>query len=72
MRNYACWLLALSFVLSLAGTSEACDQCIANKKASQQASEGRMRHVGGSLGTGRYEGVGYSTVSADHAIRSCC
>jgi hypothetical protein len=31
-----------------------------------------MRHVGGSMGSGRFEGVGFSTVSADDAIRKCC
>lgn len=45
---------------------------IAQHKASVQASEGRMRHIGGSFGSGRYEGVGFSTVSADDAIRQCC
>ena len=47
-------------------------QGIAQAKAEQQAREGRMRHVGGSFGAGRYEGVGFSTVSADAAIRQCC
>lgn len=37
--------------------------------AEAQASSGQCRHFGGNSG---YEGVGYSTVSADHAIRSCC
>ena len=53
-------------------SAEACDHCIARAKAQQQASEGRMRHVGGSLGSGGYEGVGFSTRSADDAIRNCC
>ena len=66
---------ALGFLSLLMATSEfsaACDHCIAKQKAQQQASEGRCRHVGGSMGTARYEGVGFSTVSADHAISSCC
>lgn len=50
----------------------ACDNCVAKAKSQQQAREGRMRHVGGSMGTARYEGVGFSTVSADHAMRMCC
>lgn len=45
---------------------------IAQGKANLQASQGRMRHVGGSFGAGRYEGVGFSTESADDAIRKCC
>jgi hypothetical protein len=55
-----------------ASSSSACDNCIAQQKAQQQASEGRMRHVGGSFGSGRYEGVGFSSRSADEAIRKCC
>jgi hypothetical protein len=49
-------------------SASACDNCIAQ----QQASSGHMRHVGGSMGTGRYEGVGFSSISADDAIRRCC
>ena len=45
---------------------------IAQAKAETQARQGVMRHVGGSFGAGRYEGVGFSTVSADDAIRRCC
>ena len=60
-------LFALPF-----NSAKACDHCVAKQKAQQQASAGQMRHVGGSMGSGRYEGVGYSTVSADDAIRKCC
>ena len=45
---------------------------IAQAKAEIQARSGVMRHVGGSMGAGRYEGVGFSTVSADAAIEKCC
>lgn len=45
---------------------------LAQWKAERQAAEGRMRHVGGGFGGGRYEGVGFSTASADDAIRACC
>lgn len=45
---------------------------IAQAKAQIQANSGVMRHVGGSLGAGRYEGVGFSSVSANDAIRRCC
>lgn len=34
-----------------------------------QASNGRCAHYGGNRG---YEGVGFSSVSADQAIRNCC
>ncbi len=65
-------LLLTSALVSLSSSASACDKCIAQRKAQQQASEGRMRHVGGSLGSGGYEGVGFSTRSAEDAIRNCC
>jgi hypothetical protein len=34
-----------------------------------QASKGYCGHFGGNSG---YEGVGFSTVSSDHAIKNCC
>lgn len=37
--------------------------------ANIQAKRGYMGHCGGNRG---YEGVGFSTISADHAIRNCC
>lgn len=45
---------------------------IAQYKSNAQAGNGVMRHIGGSFGEGRYEGVGFSTVSADDAIKQCC
>jgi len=74
MQKFAFYFLLASVVLTAMFSSGAqgCDQCVAKQKAAQQASEGRMRHVGGSMGSGRYEGVGFSTVSADDAIRKCC
>ncbi len=67
------WLVLAAIFFSVSATpADACDHCIARQKAQQQASEGRMRHVGGSLGSGGYEGVGFSTRSADDAIRACC
>lgn len=59
-------------VVCLAGSSAACDNCIAKNKSAIQARLGRMFHVGGSFGSGRYEGVGFSTRSADDAIKHCC
>jgi hypothetical protein len=41
----------------------------AYESASISAQEGRMAHRGGVYA---YEGVGYSTVSADAALRNCC
>lgn len=52
--------------------STACYLGLAQSKAERQAREGRMRHVGGGFGGGRYEGVGFSTYSAESAVRACC
>ena len=74
MRKVAliCLLGFAGLLATGSGSALGCDTCIAQSKAQQQASEGRCRHVGGSMGSGRYEGVGFSTVSADHAISKCC
>lgn len=45
---------------------------LAQQKAEIQARANNCFHPGGSLGGGTHEGCGYSSVSADHAIRSCC
>jgi len=45
---------------------------LAQQKAYQAANMGMLGHVGGGLGGCRYEGVGWSTVSPDHAITKCC
>jgi hypothetical protein len=74
MRRIA-WVFVVGISSILFGASKesfGCDHCVAQQKAQQQASEGRCRHVGGSMGAGRYEGVGFSTVSADHAVSRCC
>ena len=74
MQRFAFSMLVFAAILFAQSSQNvnACDNCIAKQKASQQASSGQMRHVGGSMGSGRYEGVGFSTVSADDAIRKCC
>jgi hypothetical protein len=41
----------------------------AQQSANASAAQGRMAHRGGSY---RYEGVGFSAVSAQQAIRNCC
>ncbi len=68
-RFLACAALATCFSVPNVFAS---DNYIAQQKSQQQASSGRMRHVGGSMGTGRYEGVGFSSVSAEDAIRRSC
>lgn len=45
---------------------------LAQWKAGKLACENRLRHIGHGFGGGRYEGVGFSSSSADQAIRSCC
>jgi len=45
---------------------------LAQAKAQRQAAMNRCCHVGGGFGGGQAEGVGFSTVSADHAISKCC
>ncbi len=72
MRVSAFLLGLIVAASSLASSANACDNCIAKQKSELQASRGRLQHVGGSFGTGRYEGVGFSTRSADDAIRNAC
>ena len=57
---------------STLASSYASNSGLAQQKAYQAANSGMMGHVGGGLGGCRYEGVGWSTVSPDHAISKCC
>lgn len=80
-------LLSLALALTLtsfASAQQPCPRCgrihshsvqsqsgsIAQAKANRMAATGRMSHSGQLAGP--YEGVGFSTRSADSAIRSCC
>ena len=45
---------------------------LAQSKAERQAAMQRCCHVGGGFGGARYEGVGFSTVSEEDAIKQCC
>ena len=65
---------ALAFTLAIAccSVSFGCENCIAQAKAERQARNGIMRHDGTGIGSGTHEGVGYSSVSEDDAIRRCC
>lgn len=55
-----------------------CNSCsyqtggLAQRKATMAARMRLRGHVGGSLGSARYEGVGWSTVSPESAIQNCC
>lgn len=44
---------------------------LAQSKANRMARSGRMAHLGGGFGKGRYEGVGMGN-TRDRAIRNCC
>lgn len=56
----------------VASPTTAAGSGIAQAKAETQARAGRMFHPGGSMGSGTHEGVGFSSVSAEDAIRRCC
>ncbi|QEG23152.1 hypothetical protein [Mariniblastus fucicola] len=45
---------------------------LAQRKAQQAARAGIRGHIGGGLGGARYEGVGWSSQSAQAAIQQCC
>lgn len=45
---------------------------IAQQKSDIQAANGAMRHPGGSMGTAKFEGVGFSTSSPEHAKQVAC
>jgi hypothetical protein len=45
---------------------------LAQRKAIQAAQRRLRGHVGGGLGGAKYEGVGWSNVSRQSAIQSCC
>jgi hypothetical protein len=74
VQRYATRFLAIASLATCFSVPSvfASDNNIAQQKSQQQARTGRMRHVGGSMGTARYEGVGFSSVSAEDAIRRSC
>lgn len=57
------------FVLGLLSTQAFAAGYSAQESAEASARAGKMAHRGGSYA---YEGVGYSSRSADDAIRNCC
>jgi hypothetical protein len=63
MKYVFCLIVALCCSVSYA------DNSTAQGVAETQARRGKCVHVGGNSG---YEGVGFSSRSADHAIKSCC
>ncbi|NBW13943.1 MAG: hypothetical protein EBR82_38660 [Caulobacteraceae bacterium] len=68
-------LLALCFVAAVVSTAPAQNVTVVVNATAQQAAEHNARR--GIVGhcarrAGRYEGIGFSTISSEHAIRSCC
>lgn len=63
------FVLTLVFALS-AYNSYA--EGLAYEKTLTQVRYGTMMHVGGGFGGGRFEGVGFSTQSPEHALSKCC
>ncbi len=59
-----------SFATPVRSGLQAAASSIAQAKADRLAASGRLSHAGALAG--RYEGVGFSSVSADDAIRNCC
>jgi len=49
----------------------ACDTCVAQQKAEIAASRNLRRHVGGSMGTAKFEGVGWGPTERS-AVTNCC
>jgi hypothetical protein len=52
--------------------AEVASSGLAQQKAQQMAQMSMRGHVGGGLGGASCEGVGWSTVSPQHAVQQCC
>jgi len=70
------WFLWMTFLVVACNVAAADTYVIvqnfttAQADAETMARTGRLRHCG--TAGGRREGIGFSTVSADAAVRSCC
>jgi hypothetical protein len=68
--------IVLAFLISIAAVPAFSQQTVtvtvttAQSTAEQMARTGILRHCG--TAGGRREGIGFSTVSADAAIKNCC
>lgn len=63
------------FVLTLVLSLFACNcyaEDLAHQKTLTQVRYGATMHVSGGFGGGRFEGVGFSTQSPQHALSRCC
>lgn len=70
--TYASSSSSYSTPVSTLASSYGAGSGMAQQKAYQAANIGLMGHVGGGLDGCKYEGVGWSNVSPDHAISKCC
>ena len=71
------WFLFMTFLVAVCGVVAQAETYVtvvnvtsAQADAEQMARTGVLRHCGRS--GGRREGIGFSTASADAAVRSCC
>ena len=71
------WFLWMTFLLVLGSAGARAETVLrivevtsAQQDAERRACTGRLGHFGPA--GGRREGIGYSSVSADAAVRSCC
>lgn len=72
------WMIWMTLCLVIGAAHVAAEELIVNtttiisaqQSAEQMARTGVLRHCGRT--GGRREGIGFSTVSADQAVRSCC
>jgi hypothetical protein len=71
------WMMWMTFLLVLGSAGARAETVLrivevtsAQSDAETMARTGRLRHCG--TAGGRREGIGFSTVSADAAVRSCC
>lgn len=72
------WMVWMTLCLVIGAAHVAAEEFVVNtttiisaqQSAEQMARTGVLRHCGRT--GGRREGIGFSTVSADQAVRSCC
>ena len=71
------WFLFMTFLVAVCGVVAQAETYVtvvhvtsAQQDAETMARTGVLRHCGRN--GGRREGIGFSTVSADAAVRSCC
>jgi hypothetical protein len=71
------WFLFMTFLVVACNVATAETVVVVNNITTAQADAERMARTGilrhcGTAGVGVREGIGFSTVSADDAVRRCC